>query len=84
MLLTMIEVVCCENTKCKEFGRIAPNPHRLKSYYCPVCGKVSAMRIVDANLADSPDRFRAHVLERVQPAQSESPVSAHPHDLAAF
>lgn len=84
MLLTMIEVVCCENTKCKDFGRIAPNPHRLKSYYCPVCGKVSAMRIVDANLADSSERFHAHVLERVQPTKSESPVSARPHDLAAF
>jgi hypothetical protein len=84
MLLTMIEVVCCENTKCKEFGRIAPNPHRLKSYYCPVCGKVSAMRIVDANLADSPERFRDYVLERVQPAQSDSPVSARPHNLATF
>ncbi len=84
MLLTMIQVVCCENTKCKEFGRIAPNPHRLKSYYCPVCGRVSAMRIVDANLADSPERFRDYVLERVQPTQAERPIPVSRHDMATF
>jgi len=84
MLLTMIEVVCCENTRCREFARIAPNPHRLKSYYCPVCGKVSAMRIVEASLADSAERFRDYLLQRTDPAQTERPVSVSRHDPHAF
>jgi len=83
MLLTMIEIVCCENTKCRDFGRIAPNPHRLRSYYCPVCGKVSSLRIVDANLADSPERFRTYLLERIQPAEAPTAVTDHQHNLAA-
>lgn len=83
MLLTMIEVVCCENTKCREFARIAPNPHRLKSYYCPVCGKVSAMRIVEASLADSAERFRDYLLERLDPSQAQDRVSADRETLPA-
>lgn len=69
MLLTMIEVVSCENPKCREFARISPNPHRLRSYYCPVCNKVSAARMVDINLAESPERFRAYLLERAEPSE---------------
>jgi len=69
MLLTMIEVVSCENPRCKEFARIAPNPHRLRSYYCPVCGKVSALRVVEINLAESPERFAAYLTERTGPVE---------------
>ena len=69
MLLTIIETVCCENPRCKEFARISPNPHRLRSYYCPTCGRVSSLRVVDINLAESPERFRAYVLQRVQPVE---------------
>lgn len=64
MLLTIIEVVSCENPKCKDFGRIAPNPHRLRSYYCPVCSKVSTVRVVDVNVAESIERYRNYLLER--------------------
>lgn len=68
MLLTMVEIVCCENPKCREFARVASNPHRLSTYYCPVCSKVSNVRVVDINVADSPDRLQAYLLERMSPA----------------
>lgn len=64
MLLTIIEVVSCENPKCKDFGRISPNPHRLRSYYCPVCSKVSSVRVVDVNVAESIERYKNYLLER--------------------
>lgn len=64
MLLTIVEIVSCENPKCRDFARISPNPHRLKTYYCPVCSKVSALRVVDANIAESPERYKTYLLER--------------------
>lgn len=69
MLLTMIEVVSCENPKCREFARISPNPHRLRSYYCPVCSKVSSTRVVDINLAEAPQRYKTYLLERADPTE---------------
>jgi hypothetical protein len=69
MLLTMIEVVSCENPRCKEFARIAPNPHRLRSYYCPVCGRVSTLRVVEIKVAESPERFAAYLTERIGAAE---------------
>ena len=73
MLLTIIEVVSCENPKCRAFAQISPNPHRLGSYYCPVCSKVSALRVVDANLAESRERYKAYLLERAD-VVDEAPV----------
>lgn len=64
MLLTIIEVVSCENPKCRVFAQISPNPHRLKSYYCPVCSKVSSVRVVDVGLAESRERYKTYLLER--------------------
>jgi hypothetical protein len=84
MLLTMIEVVSCENLKCRDFALVMPNPHRLRSYYCPLCGKVSSVRVVDANLAESPQRFKAYVLERVQPLEDKRPAPARPQDMKTF
>lgn len=72
MLLTIVEVVSCENPKCREFARISPNPHRLRSYYCPVCNKVSSLRVVDINLAESPQRYRDYLIERADPADRPS------------
>ncbi|MGI6295870.1 MAG: hypothetical protein ACOX3G_07240 [Armatimonadota bacterium] len=66
MLLTIVEVVCCENPKCRDFGRVAPNPHRLRSYYCPICSKISSVRVVDVNVAESVERFRDYLLQRVE------------------
>jgi len=72
MLLTMVEILCCDNTKCRDFAQVAPNPHRLRSHYCPICNKVSAIRVVDARLADSPDLLKTYMLERGAPAELAS------------
>ena len=79
MLLTIIEVVSCENPKCKDFGRIAPNPHRLRSYYCPVCSKVSTVRVVDVNVAESIERYRNYLLERTDFADETAVQSLPGH-----
>lgn len=72
MLLTMVEVLCCDNPKCRDFAQVAPNPHRLRSYYCPICNKVSGIRVVDARLADSPELLKTYLLEREQPTERAS------------
>jgi|GEM_PF-2278869 len=73
MLLTIIEVVSCENPKCRAFAQISPNPHRLGSYYCPVCSKVSSVRVVDVNVAESAESYKAYLLERAD-LVDEAPV----------
>lgn len=82
MLLTIIEVASCENPKCRDFARIAQNPHKLRSYYCPVCSKISAVRVVDVNVAESPERYRAFLMQRVDTA--DEPVSQLPTVNAQF
>lgn len=78
MLLTIVEVVCCENPKCRDFGRIAQNPHRLRSYYCPICSKISSVRVVDVNVAESVERFRDYLLRRVESIDSFTVESTSP------
>ena len=63
MLLTMIDVVSCENPKCREFARIVPYAPEVRSYYCPVCGTISRARAVDATLVTSPARYEAYLRE---------------------
>ena len=77
MLLTMVEVVSCENPKCKEFARVSPNPHRLTNFYCSGCSKVSASRFVDINLAESPERYKDYLLERCGPVNEATSVQTH-------
>jgi len=72
MLLTMVEILCCDNPKCRDFARVAPNPHRLRSYYCPICNKVSSIRVVDVRLADSHELLKAYLLDREVPAEAAS------------
>ena len=57
MLLTMIDVVSCENPKCRDFAKIIPGTYGLRSYYCPLCATVSYARPVDAALATMPQRY---------------------------
>ena len=76
MLFTIIEVVSCENPRCKDFARIAPNPHRLKSYYCPVCSKVSSVRVVDVKVAESIELYKSYLLERTDFADETVDKSA--------
>lgn len=61
MLLTMVDVVSCENPECRDFARIASRPRGTRSYYCQVCGKISYARAVDASLAASPERYKAYL-----------------------
>ncbi len=76
MLLTMVEVLCCDNPKCRDFAQVTPNPHRLRSYYCPICNRVSSIRVVDARLADSRELLKAYLLERESPAETASSQTA--------
>jgi len=61
MLVTMIDVISCENPECRDFARIIPGMHGLRSYYCPICGGVSYARPVDAVLATLPQRFKEYL-----------------------
>ena len=72
MLLTMVDIVGCENPRCREFARSVPRPREMKAYYCPVCGNISFARVVDADLADSPERLGAYL--RVLNASEREPL----------
>jgi len=63
MLLTMVDVVSCENPRCREFAQCMPRPREMRAYYCPICGSISFARVVDADLADSPERLAAYLRE---------------------
>lgn len=65
MLVTITDVICCENPQCRDFARIIPGMHGLRSYYCPVCGNVSYARPVDAALATMPQRFEQYLRQVV-------------------
>ena len=60
MLVTLIDVVSCENPECREFARIVHN-YAPRTYYCPVCGDVSQPRTVDAGLASRPQDYEAYL-----------------------
>jgi hypothetical protein len=61
MLLSMVEVISCENPDCREFGKVVSLARGIRSYYCPICGIVSGARAVDANLANSPEMYKAYL-----------------------
>ena len=61
MLLTMIEVISCENLNCRDFAKIIPGTHGLRSYYCPLCASISYARPVDAALATMPQRYQEYL-----------------------
>jgi len=69
MLITLLDVVSCENPSCREFAK--PVLHRsqaARSYYCQVCGGVSYPRAVDAELAASPEGYKAYLRTLILPA----------------
>lgn len=61
MLLTLVDVISCENLKCRDFGKVISHSRGLKSYYCPVCGTVSRARMADADLANDLEGYRAYL-----------------------
>ena len=65
MLLTIVDVVSCENTQCRQFALIVPHAPDLRSYYCQVCGEITHLRGVDASLVASPDRYTAYLLKAI-------------------
>jgi len=64
MLLTLIDVISCENPECREFARIVAG-YAARTYYCPVCGSVSHSRTIDAELAARPQDFEAYLTRTV-------------------
>ena len=61
MLLTIVDVVSCENTQCSQFAVVVPHTPNSRSYYCEVCGKISHSRAVAASLVASPERYKAYL-----------------------
>ncbi len=61
MLVALIDVISCENPKCRDFAKIIPEMRGVSSYYCPVCGNISYPRTVDASIAASPIRFKNYL-----------------------
>jgi len=64
MLVTLVDVVSCENPECRDFARIVPH-YQARTYYCPVCGNVSHPRTVEAGLADKPEDFESYLCRLV-------------------
>jgi len=69
MLITLVDVISCENPRCREFARpVLSNALGARSYYCNVCGRVSYPRVVDAELAFSPEKYGAYLRKLIKPA----------------
>lgn len=69
MLITLVDVVSCENPECREFARIVSGTHGARSYYCPVCGTISLPRAVGTDLVTNPQRYEAYLREMIGSAQ---------------
>ena len=65
MILTLVDIVSCENPQCRQFARIAHHTPDLRSYYCQICGTISRPRAVDASLVASAERYEAYLRKAV-------------------
>ncbi|MHB9036165.1 MAG: hypothetical protein ACYC64_05825 [Armatimonadota bacterium] len=72
MLVSLVDVISCENPKCRDFAKLVPATRGVTSYYCPVCDKVSYSRTVDAALAASPQKFKDYLQQTVDSPESAS------------
>ena len=70
MLITLVDVVGCENPACREFARITSVGNGARSYYCPVCGEVSRCRAIDAALAARPQDYEAYLRHTILSAKT--------------
>ncbi|MCE5314413.1 MAG: hypothetical protein ABFD49_11460 [Armatimonadota bacterium] len=61
MLVYLVDVISCENPKCREFAKLVPVTQGMTSYYCPLCEKISYLRTIDATLASSPENYKAYI-----------------------
>ncbi|MCE5197915.1 MAG: hypothetical protein ABFD54_17900 [Armatimonadota bacterium] len=69
MLITLVDVVSCENPHCREFAKLVPEASGARSYYCQVCGQISYPRTVDAGLATQPQAYKEHLRRVLSPAK---------------
>ena len=74
MLITLVDVVGCENPDCREFARIISVGGGARSYYCPVCGEASRCRAIDAALAAMPQDYEAYLRRTVLSAKTDLTV----------
>ena len=70
MLLTIVEVLSCENPNCRDFAKVTVGTLGARSYYCPICGKISYARAVDVNLASDIQRFESYLRAAISSASS--------------
>ena len=57
MLITIVDVVSCENPKCSQFAKQVDLPRELRTYYCQTCGSVNQIRGIDAGIAFSTEKY---------------------------
>lgn len=72
MLVSIVEVLSCENPRCRKFGQIVEESRQSRFYYCPICGTVSKPRSVSAAIASSTERYRQHLREVVADPQTQT------------
>ena len=70
MLLTIVEVLSCENPDCRDFAKVAMGTRGARSYYCPICGKISYARGIDVNLASNPELYKTYLSKAVASASN--------------
>jgi len=78
MLITIVDVVGCENPRCTQFAKPVDIPRNMRTYYCQTCGCVSRVRAVDARIAASPEQYKEFLLraiaERAAAAENDCSV----------
>lgn len=71
MLITLIDVISCENPKCRDFAKkILCDLQGVRSYYCQVCGEISYTRAVDAEIVVAPERYKVYLRKLVLSAKN--------------
>ena len=70
MLITFIDVISCENPQCRDFAKIASGARGVKSYYCPICSRVSSVRTVPSNVAEPPERYEQYLRRVIAPEKT--------------
>jgi hypothetical protein len=69
MLVTIVEVVSCENPRCSEFAKIVDVPRGTRTYYCQTCGCVTQPRCVEVGIAGSEERYSQFLLKELKSTQ---------------
>ena len=70
MLITFIDVIGCENPQCRDFAKIVSGAEGVKSYYCPICCRISSARAVPSNVAEPPERYEQYLRRAIAPGKT--------------